>query len=560
MSSDNEYVALLKYAIHLNVDLSTFPTLWAVLSILLDTQDGNLEYVKPLQEEYNGYYESKSRKYMVNLEKKSIEIQNRMHDSVTHDFDRVSDYNDNGSTPLQGQQDEQPEAVNSAENAIENDAVDILTGYPSWSIDTNDIGDNNEVTCNRNSKEIQDELYKDTPVKTDSNMPYLDNIDADNRDRALITQSLSDRLGLGQNSLPGEQQVSVATKHTDQMTHIPEHLRQMSLGEKTESTSYQETDRNRNIILQVDGTVDSRDILNQTPDSIDLTKSPVKNTNTQRHIEKINKDTSDDDIDEMIEFNKDKASTIYRKDTNEQRKRAKIVKPKKGRATKVCAVNIERKRILKQRREKVLQNAKDRKLGKANTLAALQASIRANRASKDTQDIKMADNAAIDAENTDNAATDDDNTDDAITGDDNTDDVKGDDNTDNVIGNDNTDAIMGNDNTDAVMGNDNTDNAIIGKANTVHVPLPPCSKGKAKDPSQIKTSSKHATPIAESSICDLLPDNHATVKASGNTVDLSDVHIYEFFIQGTPNPCDLEGIEKDQLLEIQQNRQDKLKQ
>ena len=123
MSSNNEYVALLIYAIHLNVDLSTFPTLWAVLSILLDTQDGNLEYVKLLQEEYNGYYESKSRKCMVNLEKKSIEIQNRMHDSVTHEFD----YNDNGSTPLQGQQDAQPEAVKSAENAIENNAVDILT-------------------------------------------------------------------------------------------------------------------------------------------------------------------------------------------------------------------------------------------------------------------------------------------------------------------------------------------------------------------------------------------------------------------------------------------------
>ena len=40
MSSDNEYVTLLKYAICLNIDLTTFPTLWAVLSILLDTQDG----------------------------------------------------------------------------------------------------------------------------------------------------------------------------------------------------------------------------------------------------------------------------------------------------------------------------------------------------------------------------------------------------------------------------------------------------------------------------------------------------------------------------------------
>ena len=74
MSSDNEYVTLLKYAIHLNIDLSMFPTLWAVLSILLDTQDGNLKYVKLLQEEYNTYYTDKSRKYIVNLETKSVEI------------------------------------------------------------------------------------------------------------------------------------------------------------------------------------------------------------------------------------------------------------------------------------------------------------------------------------------------------------------------------------------------------------------------------------------------------------------------------------------------------
>ena len=250
---------------------------------------------------------------MENLEKKSIEIQSCMHDSVTHDIDRVSDYNDNGLTPLQGQQDEQSEAVDSTENAIEHDAVDILTGYPSWSTDTSDIGDNNEAICDRNRKEIQDKLYKDTLVKIKDNKPYIDNIDAYNRDRALITQSLSDRLGLGQNSLLGAQQVRVATMHTDQTTDIPEHLRQMSLGEETESTSYEEKDRNRYIIPQVDGTVNSRDSLNQTLDSIDLTESPVKVTNTQRDIEKINEDTSDDDIDEMIKFNKDKARTIVQK-------------------------------------------------------------------------------------------------------------------------------------------------------------------------------------------------------------------------------------------------------
>ena len=153
---------------------------------------------------------------------------------------------------------------------------------------------------------------------------------------------------------------------------------------REQSTGYEETDRNRIIIPQVDGTLDSRDSLVQTLDSIDLTESPVKNTNTQRDIEKINEDTSDDEKDEMIEFNKDKARTIYRKDTTDQRKRAKIVKSKKGRTTKVYAINMERKRLLKQRRGKILQNAKDRKLVKVNAPIALQASSRANIASKDT--------------------------------------------------------------------------------------------------------------------------------------------------------------------------------
>ena len=35
--------------------------------------------------------------------------------------------------------------------------------------------------------------------------------------------------------------------------------------------------------------------------------------------------------------------------------------------------------------------------------------------------------------------------------------------------------------------------------------------------------------------------------------------MYEFFIQGTPNPKDLEGVEEDQLLDIQRTIQEKLK-
>ena len=194
-----------------------------------------------------------------------------------------------------------------------------MTDYPPWSTETYDLCDSDEVIYDRNRKEIQSELFKHTPVKTEDNKPYIDNIDAYNRDRAQITQSLSDILGLGQNSLLGAQQVIVATKHTDQMTDIPDHLRQMGLGEEIESISHKRRDRNRHIIPQIDGTMDSRDSLNQTPDSVDLTVSPVKYRNEQTDRLKTNEDTNDNDTDEIVKFNKDKATKVYRKDRNEQR-------------------------------------------------------------------------------------------------------------------------------------------------------------------------------------------------------------------------------------------------
>ena len=103
----------------------------------------------------------------------------------------------------------------------------------------------------------------------------------------------------------------------------------------------------------------------------------------------------------MIYFDNDKVKKIYRKDTNAQRKRAKIVKTKKGRTTKIYAINIERKKLLKQRREKALQNAKDRKLAKENPLVALKADHRANRASNDTQSSTNMNDELIDGSNTD---------------------------------------------------------------------------------------------------------------------------------------------------------------
>ena len=86
------------------------------------------------------------------------------------------------------------------------------------------------------------------------------------------------------------------------------------MGEEIENTNHEIIDRNRSFIPQVDGITDSRDSLDKTPDSIDLTESPVKHTNAQRHIEKINEDTSDNDTEEMITFDEDKVKKTYRKD------------------------------------------------------------------------------------------------------------------------------------------------------------------------------------------------------------------------------------------------------
>ena len=224
MSSDNEYVILLRYAICLNIDLTVFPTLWAVLSILLKTQDVTSEHVKCLQEEYDTYYADKSKDYMLKLERQSVELQNHMCDSVTHNFDRVSGLHDNGSNSLQRQEGDQPFEVTTPENAIDDDAIDIRTIYPPWSSDINDMNDINQMTNYQSMKDIRDKIGKDMSLKTDINKPYIDHIDAYDRDRHLITASLSDRLDLGQNSLLGAQQVRAAVKHTDRISEFPEHL------------------------------------------------------------------------------------------------------------------------------------------------------------------------------------------------------------------------------------------------------------------------------------------------------------------------------------------------
>ena len=132
-------------------------------------------------------------------------------------------------------------------------------------------------------------------------------------------------------------------------------------------------------------------------------------------------------------------------------------------------INIERKELLKQRREKALQNAKDRKLAKENFLTALKAGHKADRALNDTQSsgnsndeltnganadtiirVDNIDNIEIIAENATNTARNAENIDNDST------------NADNIVN-----AEMENEKLEeVVMSDDNIDNAAMSDNNT----------------------------------------------------------------------------------------------
>ena len=92
MSPDSEYISLIMYATKLEIDLCNFLAIWAVLSILLDTQSNELQYVKTLQQVVDDYYDKCPMEVRSRLEHQTTDIMNVMYDSVTHDnFDGVSD-------------------------------------------------------------------------------------------------------------------------------------------------------------------------------------------------------------------------------------------------------------------------------------------------------------------------------------------------------------------------------------------------------------------------------------------------------------------------------------
>ena len=238
-----------------------FLAIWAVLSILLDTQSNELQYVKTLQQVVDDYYDKRPMEVMSRLEHQTTDIMNIMYDIVTNDnFDRVSDYtdrvsgvidndydktdndndqmlydNDNEQMPYDHDNDNDTTTGEMKQDRnMTNELKDIgikdtvpykrdnnMTTKVKWSIETSDVGNDfmREYDNMRKSMEdrqindfyeaqrhIQSTMMGDTPVKTVQNRQCIDNVSDYDSEHHRIFQSVCHRLDLGPSMLPGAQQ------------------------------------------------------------------------------------------------------------------------------------------------------------------------------------------------------------------------------------------------------------------------------------------------------------------------------------------------------------------
>ena len=151
MSPDSEYVSLIVYTTKIEIDLCNIPVIWAVLSILLDTQSNKLQHVKSLQQVVDDYYDKRPTEVMSRLEHQITDIMNAMYDSVENDnFDSVSDNTDRVSGVVDNDydrddkdNDEMPYDKDNDEMPYDKDKVDMP--YDKDNEDTPDEGDNDQM-------------------------------------------------------------------------------------------------------------------------------------------------------------------------------------------------------------------------------------------------------------------------------------------------------------------------------------------------------------------------------------------------------------------------------
>ena len=176
MSPDSEYISLIMYATKLEINFCNFPAIWAVLSILLDTQSNELQYVKNLQQVVDDYYDKCPTEVMSRLEQQITDIMNAMYDSITNDnFDSISDDTDRVSGAVDNDYDRNDNDNDQMPYVNDNDGMpyDNDNDQMPYEYDNDNDTAITEVKYDRNmtNDELKDVGTKDVvPYKRDDNM------------------------------------------------------------------------------------------------------------------------------------------------------------------------------------------------------------------------------------------------------------------------------------------------------------------------------------------------------------------------------------------------------
>ena len=212
MSPDNEYVSLIMYATTIKIDLCNFPAIWAVLSILLDTQSNTLLHVKSFLQVVNNYYDKCPTDVMTELEQQASSIMKTMYDSIDNahfdsisgDLDRVSDAVDSDYDVNDYDKDENVMPCDKDENAMPYDKDENAMPYDK---NENAMPYDKDEYVTPNEKEKYEMPYdSDNQYMTDDNdddkMPSKDDNDS---------ETVTDKMK-PVNKMNGHEQIDVGKK------------------------------------------------------------------------------------------------------------------------------------------------------------------------------------------------------------------------------------------------------------------------------------------------------------------------------------------------------------
>ena len=219
MSPDNEYVSLIMCAVTIEIDLCNFPAIWAVLSILLDTQSNTLQHVKSFQQVVNNYYDKRPTDVMSELEQQASIIMKAMYDSINNehsdsisgDIDRVSGAVDSDYDVNNSDKDENVMPYDKDENVMPYDKDENVMPYDKEKHETHHESDNEYMSDDNDDDQMPTKYDNDyetviDEMKHDENMKGYEQIDVGKKD--MVTYNRTYRI-------PTKEKRPIETKDID---------------------------------------------------------------------------------------------------------------------------------------------------------------------------------------------------------------------------------------------------------------------------------------------------------------------------------------------------------